>query len=101
MRRNDVKRSAVLIPTLLLLSACGSQSGAGSDKQSAPTASGQVLPGTISDAMLPLDTVTSQSPPLKDTPAVKPQGPGAADSAAAAVDAAQPVVPEAAPVAQN
>lgn len=52
----------------LLLTACGG----GADDGDERTASGEVLEGTISDAMLPLDQVTSQPPPLKIEPASRP-----------------------------
>ncbi len=46
------------------LSACGEESAQNDDR----TASGEVLEGSISDAMLPLDTVTSQPPLLQSQP---------------------------------
>ena len=49
----------------LLLAACGDEAvehdASGDDR----TAAGEVRGGTISDAMLPLDTVRSQNPPLR------------------------------------
>jgi hypothetical protein len=65
----------VLAP-LALLAACN---GSGSDDARAP--SGEVLEGSISDAMLPLDTVRSE-PPLED--------PAAAAAAQASADANAP-----------
>ncbi len=50
------------------LAACGGGAGDGDER----TASGEVLEGSISDEMLPLDQVTSQPPPLKIEPASKP-----------------------------
>jgi hypothetical protein len=47
----------------LLLIACGDKSDEDDDRK----ASGQVLEGTVSDAMLPLDTVSSQPPLAKET----------------------------------
>lgn len=55
----------------LALSACGGDPDPAEDG----SASGEVLEGSISDAMLPLDTVQSRSPPL-ETPRA---GAGAAD----------------------
>ncbi len=49
-----------------LLAACDSGSNGANDGR---TAEGEVLGGTISDEMLPLDTVRSQSPPLRAEPA--------------------------------
>jgi hypothetical protein len=50
---------------IVLLAACGDSSG-----DEAGTASGEVLEGTISDSMLPLDTVRSQ-PPLAQPSAAR------------------------------
>src|SRR5690606_26236584 len=49
---------AALAPNL---AACGGGSGDGDER----TASGEVLEGSISDEMLPLDQVTSQPTPLE------------------------------------
>ena len=71
-----------LLSLTLLLAACG---GAKKD-EGAGTAAGEILPGSASDAMLPLDTVRSQAPL-----APKVESTGAADPAeadAAASDAA-------------
>jgi len=56
-----MKRLAFALP--LLLAACGGDAGGEGERK---TAAGEVLGGTISDDMLPLDTVTSQSPPLRE-----------------------------------
>jgi hypothetical protein len=53
-------RSLALLLPLALLAACGKSSD-GNDRRSA---SGKVLPGTVSDAMLPLDKLKSQPPLL-------------------------------------
>jgi hypothetical protein len=58
---------AVILPALALLallSGCGEKKSA--DGPERKTAAGEVLGGSISDAMLPLATVTSQSPPLRE-----------------------------------
>ena len=54
------------IPALLLLAACGEEPEveAPTETTDSRTAKGEVLGGTISDEMLPLDTIRSQSPPL-------------------------------------
>lgn len=56
-------RSRLLLPLAIaaLLAACGEEPA----DDDARAASGEVLEGTISDAMLPLDTVRSQ-PPLAE-----------------------------------
>jgi hypothetical protein len=54
------KRPIVLLLPLALLAGCGEES-----TDDSRAASGEVLEGTISDAMLPLDRVQSE-PPLED-----------------------------------
>ena len=61
MRSNRVTRYFVILTAALAVSACGSNPEPVEDG----SASGEVLEGSISDAMLPLDTVQSQSPPLE------------------------------------
>lgn len=75
----------VLLATLLALSACK-----GRDAQR--SAAGEVLSGSVSDAMLPLDSATSQPPHLAA------RGPEAAEDAAPdAASGADAPAPEAAP----
>lgn len=50
-----------------LLAACGSGSAPATDKGAA--AQGEILGGTVSDSMLPLDDLRSESPPMKPSPA--------------------------------
>lgn len=66
-----MQRTIAVAALILTLAACdggtdGDTAGSGAD--------GEVLGGTISDEMLPLDTVRSQSPPLR----TEPSGAGAA-----------------------
>lgn len=61
-----MKQLAVIVPVILALTACGSDPVPEPDGDGA--VSGEVLEGTISDAMLPLDTVQSQSPALEKVP---------------------------------
>jgi hypothetical protein len=56
-----VKRLILVLPALAALAACGG----GSPAEDGRSASGEVLEGTISDAMLPVDRVRSE-PPLED-----------------------------------
>lgn len=81
----ELRRVAIMLALPLALAGCG-----GSDDSGGATAAGEVLPGSVSDAMLPLDTVKSQPPPA---PMVEPSGavrvrkeasPGAAEPSAAA-----------------
>ncbi len=70
-----VKRLAVVLSAVALLAACN-KSAPTNDSRSA---SGEVLQGTISDAMLPVDQVRSE-PPLEDPKAFA----GGAEGGAAA-----------------
>ena len=78
-------RTSLLAATLLLaalLSGCGwfeSDEPVADDNRGAE---GEVLGGSISDAMIPLDTVQSQSPPLREQPSE--------DGAAASADSDAP-----------
>lgn len=67
------------IPFALLLSACDDT--ASEDAKQGGKAEGEVLGGSISDDMLPLEELTSQSPPAK--------GAEAAAARAAAAEAAE------------
>ena len=60
------KRLLLALPALALLAACGGDAPANDSR----SASGEVLEGTISDAMLPVDTVRSE-PPLEDPEAFR------------------------------
>lgn len=86
-------RCAFALMLALLIAGCG-----GADKPVPAAdqrgAAGDVQPGSISDAMIPLDTVRSQSPPLKIAPSDAARGAGAAD--AGPTEAAVPA-PDAAP----
>ncbi len=53
-------RFATLAATCLVLTACGSEPDAAPPEADESSARGEVLGGTISDAMIPLDTVNSQ-----------------------------------------
>jgi hypothetical protein len=87
-------RSVLPAAALLLLGACDYFGGTSADTTDGE-ATGEVLPGSIDDAMIPTDDLTSQPPPL-----VQPTG-GAAvsgdgvDSAESAT--AEPVAEETAP----
>ena len=56
-----VKRAVPVLAALALLAACGGETPTDDSR----AASGEVLEGTISDAMLPVDRVRSE-PPLED-----------------------------------
>ncbi len=100
MRRFRVKRIGVVLPVVIALAACGSDPAPTAD--GANTASGEVLEGSISDAMLPLDTVQSQSPPLekKPTEAAGPEA-SAAEEPAGRSDEAEPAPEEEEPAPEE
>jgi hypothetical protein len=79
----------LLVAGPLALSACQDEAPLEEDADEAGRAAkGEVLGGTISDDMIPLDRLRSQSPPVADAPAAS-QGAGAADQAASAPAAAE------------
>lgn len=86
-----IPRLLLLLVPLAVLTAC--------DKAQAPAAppdkraEGEVLGGTISDAMIPLDQLRSQSPPLR----VAPNGDDVGGSGDSTRDADEPDQPEPAP----
>lgn len=59
-------RHPLLLASMGLLAACGGDNTVKEQPTDARTARGEVLGGTISDDMLPLDTRRSQSPPLQE-----------------------------------
>ena len=94
----ELRRVAIMLILPLTLAGCG-----GSDDGGGATAAGEVLPGSVSDAMLPLDTVRSQ-PPLapmaEESGAVrerKPDAAGVVGPSEAASEAAAEVPADAAP----
>ena len=97
-----MKFGLVLAACLLALAGCN---GDAKKDAGAGTAQGEVLPGSASDAMLPLDTVKSQAPlapkseggEAGDVKGAK-AGKGGAKASAAAIDAPE-VKAEASPVA--
>ena len=106
--RLPVAALASVVLLALPLSACGKKDNE-NDKR---TASGEVLPGSISDSMLPLETLTSEPPLAKVMPSTGGSGAAdeaasgeadasdAGDSAAAAPEAAPSAKPSAAPSAK-
>ena len=59
-------RLLIALPPLVLLAACGKNAPADDSR----SASGEVLEGTVSDAMLPLDRLKSE-PPFEDPKAAR------------------------------
>lgn len=58
-----MKRLVSVLAVSLVLASCGQDAAEVEERNADSTARGEVLGGTISDDMLPLDTVQSQSPP--------------------------------------
>lgn len=77
----------VVLAASLALAGCGDDKTPAAEGNASNKARGEVLGGTINDAMLPLDSVTSQSPPLREDPtegASTTSGGGDQDEGAAA-----------------
>ena len=81
---------AVTLPVLIMLAALSACGGAKGDGPERKTAAGEVLGGSISDAMLPLDTVQSQSPPLPASGTDETDGEEGDADARPASDASKP-----------
>lgn len=79
----------------LALTACGRDPAPVVQDDDNRRAEGEVQGGTISDAMIPLDTLTSQSPPMKRQPAS--DGDGAGESAGEVAPADETTQSEEAP----
>ena len=88
-------RVLAAVPLALALAACGENTEQPADDTR--SAEGEVLGGTIDDAMLPLDTVQSQSPPLRQSPSPSP---GADEPAEAGDPGAEGEEPDAEPIAE-
>lgn len=82
-------RPAVTLALILALAACGGTEKKEKDQR---TAAGEILPGSVSDSMLPYDTVRSQPPLAPPSAAGKgsPKSDTAAEPDAAASTAADP-----------
>lgn len=88
-------RHLILALAPLLLGACGKSSA----PQAGSTASGEILPGSVSDAMLDTDRSQAQPPLAPAAPSAAPKGDSSAsaDASETATDAA--ATAEAAPAA--
>lgn len=75
-----------LISALIVLTAAACKGEAKKD-EGAGTASGEVLPGSASDAMIPLDQVKSQAPLAPKNEGSDPKKAAASDKAGKDVDA--------------
>jgi hypothetical protein len=72
-----------ILPAVILLAACNGDRSPEAQASADAMAEGEVLGGTISDEMLPLDRLKSQSPPLKTEPK---EGSSSADSSEPAAE---------------
>lgn len=84
-------KPALVLAPLLLIGGCGTSSG----PQAGSTASGEVLPGSVSDAMLDTNGSQAQAPlaPAAHKASGKSDADAGAESSEAAVDAASPADP--------
>jgi hypothetical protein len=94
----------LIAPALLalLLTACGGDEA--KKAEGAGTAQGEVLPGSVSDAMIPLDQVKSQAPlapKVEGADKKDVKAPDKAKSAAPAKPADEPAPAEAEPAAED
>lgn len=88
------RRFLIALP-IALLAACGDK-----PEQAAGATSGQILPGSTSDDMLPVDTITSQPPMMGPEPAkASPVASGSAAPSEAASEEAAAETPAPAPAA--
>lgn len=55
------------LPLVLLLGACGNDAAGGDEANAGAGARGEVLGGSISDDMIPIDTLKSRAPAMKAT----------------------------------
>lgn len=81
-------RLSIIIAALLTLVAC-SGGNVPREEGGAGEAEGEVLGGSISDEMLPLDSLKSQSPPLKVSPTSTSDSETADESEEATEEAAE------------
>ena len=91
-------RSVLACASALLLVACG---GDPAPADEGASASGEILPSSISDAMIPTDQLRSQPPLMDPSPgtdgAAAPGGQGEGEAAADTADGAAAAEPEAEP----
>ena len=84
-------RTAPIISAIALLAACGGNE-VQREEGGAGEAEGEVLGGSISDEMLPLDTVKSQSPTLRASPNA-PEGVSEEPADSETSEATEPAAP--------
>ena len=87
-----LKLAPALIAPLLLLAGCEEEAAEVDTSATGGKAAGEILGGTISDDMLPLEELTSTSPPAERSPATSGEGEAtdAGDEAAETPEAEAP-----------
>ena len=89
-----------LVVGAIMLSACGGDAPPEETEAEAERgAKGEVIGGTISDAMIPLDQLRSQSPPVPEAPGRPPAATSSSEETAPAEVEEIEVLPETAPEA--
>ena len=90
--RPALTRFLTALPACALLAACGGEA-APEPAQDDRLAEGEVLGGSISDDMLPLDTRRSQSPTIREAPAPAAAAPESSGDSAEEPEAEPPPPP--------
>lgn len=80
-----IRQTFILLSLSAALSACGKQEAGGGPAGDDARARGEVLGGTISDEMIPLDQLKSRAAPMRASP--KPGGTDAAAEPEAGAEA--------------
>lgn len=96
-----MKRILLALGPLALIAACDDEPTVEQQTDDERSARGEVLGGTISDDMLPLDTRRSQSPSLTKSDDPESGQSEGSDGAASAEEPAETTEPEGEPVSEN
>ena len=98
MKFAAIARSLPFVAVCLVVTACKDGAATPEGENESLDARGEVLGGSISDAMLPLDTLTSQAPPLRTAEVAEDGAEGEGDATLAEqVDEAAESAPAAEP----
>lgn len=86
-----IRSAVLLVAATAILSGCGDDTPpAETEVEAERNAKGEVIGGTISDAMIPLDRLRSQSPPAREAPSQPSAAPQASEPAAEPEEASEP-----------
>lgn len=88
-----MRKLCVPFAALLALSACEEEAPEAVSTETGGEAAGEILGGTISDDMIPLEELTSTSPPAEPLPSER-SGPGAPAQASGSAEAEEEAEPE-------